>query len=93
MKPHDWFGVGVRLFALYPLTLAVEQFLFLVDLRLGQLSGRWSGSSVGVDPTAYLFSSFGYFLFSLALLRAAPALVAFAYPSRNPEPVEETDAD
>ena len=38
MRPQDWFGVGVRLFALYPIVLAMQQLLYFVSLRLGLLS-------------------------------------------------------
>jgi len=89
MKPQDWFGVGVRLFALYPLMLAVQQFVYVADLRLGLSSTKWYGQSGEFHPIDFLFHGFIYVLFAIALLRAAPMIVSFAYPGHADEPDTE----
>ncbi len=84
MTPQDWFGIGFRLFALWPLLLAIQNFLYFIDIRFGLSSNRpyaSYGLMGDVDHIGYLFYSCGYTLFSLALLRFSSILVAFAYPA------------
>ncbi len=93
MTPQDWFGVGVRLFALWPLLLAVQNFLYFMDVRFGLASSQYYGvygSSGATDPIGYLVYALAYVLFAVGVLRAAPLIVALAYPVATFDTDEES---
>ena len=96
MTPPDWFGVGFRLFALWPLLLAIQNFLYFIDIRFGLSSSRpyaSYGLMGDVDHIGYLFYSCGYALFSLGLMRAAPIIVSFAYPEESNQHIAQSTVD
>ena len=84
--PREWFGVGIRLFALWPLFLAVQQLLTFIHFRMGMSITSYSYDA---NPDGFLLYAIGYGAFALFLLRAAPFVIMFAYP----EPVMDSDDD
>ncbi|MGE3999396.1 MAG: hypothetical protein AB7I48_04215 [Planctomycetaceae bacterium] len=83
MNPRDWFGVSVRVFALWPLLLSMENGLYFMDFQFGLASQELFGlgNAGEFNHIRYLVYAVGYALFALGLLRAAPRLVEWAYPT------------
>lgn len=81
MAAQDWFGVGVRLVALFSLYTAFQNLLFFVDLRAGWTMTRSAVSDSA--PEGYLLYVVGYGSLGLALLTNATGITQLAYPKSN----------
>ncbi len=77
MKPHDVFGIIVRMFGLSLTVYAIWYLLYGFATMAGLPQNQ---AGIGVS----FFISGGMFLVvGLYLLRGAPALMRYAYPTSN----------
>ena len=78
MRARDWFGVGLRIFALVPLLRSLDYFLILVDTIFGVSSGI--PQSIMESNTAYsVMIAVIYFAAGIFLLFFATAITDFTY--------------
>ena len=78
LTARDWFGIGIRMFAVWTFFCAFQNFLYFIDVRAG-----WAVVSDGysqMTPESCLLYVVGYGAFGLILLSNAAAVSQFAYP-------------
>ena len=78
MTTRDWFGIGIRLIAVWSFFNAFQNILYFIDVRAG-----WAVVSDGysqMTPESCLLYVVGYGAFGLILLSNAAAVSQFAYP-------------
>ena len=81
MKPHDWFGLALRLFGIWLLWQSFQSLLFFLDVRLGFSPSRDSpfSSTPATNANGYLLYVAGYGVLGWYLTFAAELFVRRSY--------------